>query len=77
MNYNISRRKLLGATAGVGAMTAIATLSAAADPKPGVPVTHDAQLYAWAKDTWASMVAMVDEKSGLVADNIDGDLATR
>jgi hypothetical protein len=28
----------------------------------------------WAKDTWASLVAMTDERTGLTADNIDGPL---
>ena len=30
---------------------------------------------AWARDTWASLVAMTDERTGLTADNIDGPLA--
>ncbi|MDO5735550.1 MAG: glucoamylase family protein [Propionibacteriaceae bacterium] len=77
MTYKLSRRGLLGATAGVGVITAISTLPAGADPEPGTSPTHDKQLYAWASDTWASMTAMTDEKSGLVADNIDGDLLKR
>lgn len=74
MTSNISRRMLLGATAGAGAMTALSSLPATAHPKKP---RHDQQLYTWAKDTWTSIDAMADETSGLVADNIDGDLTTR
>ena len=31
----------------------------------------------WARDTWRSLAAMADPRTGLVADNIDADLATR
>ncbi len=75
MKHHLSRRALLGATAGVGAFSAMTTLPAGADPSQ--PPAHDKQLYAWAKDTWMSMAAMTDEKSGLVADNIDGALKKR
>jgi hypothetical protein len=33
-------------------------------------------LRTWARDTWRSMVAMTDPRTGLVADNITGDLRT-
>ncbi|GIF62751.1 hypothetical protein Ais01nite_07860 [Asanoa ishikariensis] len=36
----------------------------------------DRTLTAYAKDTWRSMVAMTDPRTGLVADNINGDLKT-
>ncbi|MEV4621627.1 glucoamylase family protein [Asanoa sp. NPDC049573] len=36
----------------------------------------DRTLTAYAKDTWRSMVAMTDPRTGLVADNITGDLKT-
>ena len=78
MTQNLSRRALLGATAGVGMAGALSALpvTAEAHGRPKWP-RHDEQLYTWAKDTWASMAAMADENSGLVADNIDGDLSTR
>ncbi|MET0414949.1 MAG: DUF3131 domain-containing protein [Actinoplanes sp.] len=41
--------------------------AAAANPDP---------LRTWARDTWRSLTAMTDPRTGLVADNIDGDLAT-
>ncbi|MEV0607451.1 glucoamylase family protein [Polymorphospora rubra] len=36
----------------------------------------DRTLHTYAKDTWRSMVAMTDPGTGLVADNISGDLRT-
>lgn len=79
MTQSLSRRALLGATAGVGVAGTLSTLPVTAQAHPGHRKwpKHDAQLYTWAKDTWQSMDAMADEKSGLVADNIDGDLTTR
>ena len=58
------------------------------DPRPGThdprPGKHDkpgklsradrADLHRWAADTWESFDAMTDERSGLPADNIEGDL---
>ena len=32
-------------------------------------------LLRWARDTWASLVAMTDERTGLTADNIEGSVA--
>jgi hypothetical protein len=32
-------------------------------------------MHRWARDTWKSLVAMTDEKTGLTADNIEGPLA--
>ena len=75
MKYRISRRGLLGATAGVGAITAVSTLPAGADSDDSP--THEEQLLAWARDTWASVAAMTAEESGLVADNINGELTKR
>ncbi len=78
MTQNLSRRALLGATAGVGVAGALSTLPLTAEAHgPHHWPRHDKQLYTWAKDTWTSLDAMADEKSGLVADNIDGDLKTR
>ena len=79
MKQQLSRRALLGATAGVGVAGTLATLPTTAEAHSWYPSwpKHDKQLYTWAKDTWTSMEAMADEKSGLVADNIDGDLTTR
>ena len=79
MTQNLSRRALLGATAGVGVAGALSTLPLTAEAHGGHHTwpRHNEQLYKWAKDTWRSLDAMADEKSGLVADNIDGDLTTR
>src|SRR5690606_21023069 len=73
---NLNRRTLLGAAAGAGALTAAGS-HAFANPGRGRPVDHDETLLTWARDTWRSLVAMTDPDTGLVADNIDGDLATR
>ena len=77
MDISISRRALLGATAGAGVVTALSAIPADAHGKHPSWPKHDKQLYTWAKDTWTSMEAMADEKSGLVADNIDGKLTKR
>jgi len=53
------------------------------DHRPGAPWGTKAgltrgdrkDLQRWAKDTWASFVAMTDEATGLPADNIDADLS--
>ncbi|MGW9113622.1 glucoamylase family protein [Microbacterium sp. NPDC055683] len=37
---------------------------------------QDDTLLRYAEDTWTSMAAMADERTGLVADHIDGDLQT-
>lgn len=74
-NDNLTRRGLLGAAAGAGALAVVGVHPAVADT--GRPGRHDEQLLTWARDTWASLEAMTDQNTGLVADNIDGDLASR
>lgn len=45
-------------------------------PSPGLPPADRELLMRWAGDTWRSMVAMTDPGTGLVSDNITGDLAS-
>jgi len=73
---NLTRRTLLGAAAGSGALAAAGS-HAYANPGRGRPADHDETLLTWARDTRKSLVAMTDPNTGLVADNIDGDLANR
>ncbi|ACV76929.1 glucoamylase family protein [Nakamurella multipartita] len=86
---SFNRRTLLIGGAAVAAAGAfgITTSTAAADPRPpgaggpgprpgdGLPAAAVRQVRRWAADTWASLVAMTDERTGLTADNIDGPLA--
>lgn len=76
--FQISRRTAL---AGGATAAALATLPgfASADPRHPVPVpegTDRATLMRWAKDTWRSMAAMTEPRTGLISDNITGDLRT-
>lgn len=84
---SIDRRTLLGTGVALGLGSIGATASAAPPdragsprqdkPRPGKPAPEDhrtATLRRWAKDTWASLDAMAFPSTGLVADNIDGDL---
>ena len=76
----LSRRLLIGATGAVAAATTTAvTLSglpaAAHGPQPTPHPSGRRRLDGWARDTWRSMVAMADEDTGLVADNIPATLA--
>lgn len=73
---NLKRRTLLGTAAGAGALAAVGS-QAFANPGLGRPGDHDETLLTWARDTWRSLAAMTDPDTGLVADNIDGDLANR
>ena len=43
-------------------------------PAAGLTRQDRADLHRWATDTWASFVAMTDDRTGLPADNIDADL---
>lgn len=84
-----SRRQVLLAgaaavtAAGLGIERASATPGPSAPPAAthGPPTTAGARgvdtrrVHRWAKDTWASLAAMTDERSGLPADNITADLA--
>ncbi|MFK5635600.1 DUF3131 domain-containing protein [Ornithinimicrobium sp. LYQ103] len=45
-------------------------------PGPGVSGPDRKVLMRWARDTWRSLVAMTDPRTGLVSDNITGDLST-
>lgn len=45
-------------------------------PGDGLSRTQERTLLRYADDTWTSMAAMTDEETGLVADQIDADLAT-
>ncbi|MFS0854107.1 glucoamylase family protein [Microbacterium sp. 179-I 3D4 NHS] len=64
----------MGAAATIGLVMASLTLAG--------PVAADAEerdsadLHRWAQDTWRSLTAMTDERTGLPADHISGDLAT-
>jgi len=51
--------------------TSLITSSAAKPPKGGSDVVLDGYL----RDTWTSFVAMTDERTGLPADNVGGDLS--
>jgi len=63
-------RGTLAAAAGLA--LALAAPAAAAPAAPAVPQRDVLQEYV--ADTWTSVEAMVDERTGLPADNIDGDL---
>jgi hypothetical protein len=76
---SISRRGLLIGGAAVAAAGALGTTNAIAAPAPfhpgaALPAPSGRQMRQWARDTWASLVAMTDERTGLTADNIDGPL---
>ncbi|MGZ4744817.1 MAG: glucoamylase family protein [Oryzihumus sp.] len=89
-NRTPTRRQLLaggGAALAVAAFTGARPASAAVPfagaTTSGAPVTAagdggipSATLLRWARDTWASMVAMTDPGTGLVSDNIDGALTS-
>ena len=78
------RQVLIGGAAGAAA-TVLAARGAAAAPAPrsapalwrgsAVYAVDTARVHTWASDTWRSLVAMTDEKSGLPADNIMESLA--
>ncbi len=66
-----AHRLAVAAVAAAGAVTALVTPPAAAAPPPGAKGV----MQTYAEDTWASMEAMIDPRTGLVADNINGDLS--
>ncbi|WP_020385711.1 glucoamylase family protein [Kribbella catacumbae] len=80
MTANISRRMLLAATgtAALAGSAGLTTSSYAGTPDPAAllrggwhPSRQDRALVGrWARDTWRSLVAMTDERTGLPADNI-------
>ena len=77
---SISRRGLLIGGAAVTAAAALggtANAAPASAPQTGrrpLPPPSRTEVRRWARDTWASLVAMTDERTGLTADNIDGPL---
>jgi hypothetical protein len=79
-----SRRQLLvgaGAVAAVGLTAPRASAGVPAAPaapaylSSGPDALETARVRTWATDTWRSLVAMTDEKTGLPADNIPGSLS--
>ena len=84
MTANISRRTLLTATGSAALIGATSRYDCTPErPDPAAllkggwqPSRADKALVGrWARDTWRSLVAMTDEKTGLPADNI-GDSVT-
>ena len=77
---SINRRTLLiggaavAATGVLGGTGALGGTANAASATPGVPVPSRTMIRRWARDTWACLAAMTDERTGLTADNIDGPL---
>ena len=77
----ITRRNLLiggaaaAATGVLGGTGAFAGTANAAGSALALPPPSRTEIRRWATDTWASLVAMTDERTGLTADNIDGPLA--
>ncbi|HET8969686.1 MAG TPA: glucoamylase family protein [Candidatus Nanopelagicales bacterium] len=62
----------------IAAATAVATTAVVAPTTAAVGATGDeATLRGYAADTWRSMAAMVDPTTGLVSDNVGGDLTGR
>lgn len=80
MTRPVPRRAVLGGALAVGLASGLPTAATAA-PGGGVPLRRpdpapDARrLVGWAKDTWRSLVAMTDPRTGLPADNIPASLA--
>ena len=70
---DLSRRTVLGAGAALAAGAALPGTAMAAPRRP----SHRGTVMRWAADTWRCMAAMVDPGTGLIADNIDGDLRPR
>lgn len=76
----LSRRSLLiggvavTATGVLSGTDAFAGTAAAAGRSLSLPPPSRREIRTWATDTWASLVAMTDERTGLTADNIDGPL---
>lgn len=80
----LPRRTVLTSGAAVTAAAALRPPAALGQPRNQQPVAvrradqHHVsvrRLRRWAADTWASLVAMTDEQTGLTADNIEGPLS--
>ncbi|MDQ0893976.1 glucoamylase family protein [Agromyces ramosus] len=67
-------RALIGVAAAV-ALLVPPTATFAGDENGRKPGSSTQVLREYAADTWTSLVAMTDEQTGLVADNIEGDLS--
>jgi hypothetical protein len=79
----LSRRAVLAGGLAAGAAIGLSPLPASAGPgvgprRPGGDLTGGDRelLLRWARDTWQSLVEMTDPDTGLVSDNITGDLST-
>jgi hypothetical protein len=76
----VSRRGLLlggaslAAAGTIGSAGPLTTAYASHGSKGHRPISS-ARIHRWARDTWACLVAMTDNKTGLTADNLDGPLA--
>lgn len=71
-----TRRSALASGAALAAGAAIPPgLAHAVQPHARIGRRERALLARWARDTWRSLVAMTDPDTGLVSDNITGDLA--
>jgi len=73
----LSRRGLLGATLGLGLAGGLGTVGPVAPTPAHADGRVSTERRRWARDTWRSLAAMADPRTGLVADNIDADLTTR
>lgn len=74
---SLTRRGLLIGGAAVAAAGALGVTNATASPATAgatrpLPAPSRTVVRQWARDTWASLVAMTDDRTGLTADNIDG-----
>ena len=66
----LSRRQLLAGSLGAAALGSLGgALPATAAPAARERISRQV-IHSWAADTWASLVAMTDENTGLTADNI-------
>ncbi|MCW5952702.1 MAG: DUF3131 domain-containing protein [Propionibacteriaceae bacterium] len=72
----ITRRSMLIGGAALAASVALPPPSALAKPTK-LPPGQRKRVLGWARDTWRSLVAMADPDTGLVADNIPGNLRGR
>jgi len=72
----IPRRSVLLGGAALAASVALPAVPAVAKP-PILPPGQRRRVLTWARDTWTSLVAMADPDTGLVADNIPGNLQGR
>lgn len=76
MTTLLPRRNLLIGGAALAAASTLGTapLTSAAEVSVSGPRHLRGTVHRWARDTWASLVAMTDEGTGLTADNVTGPL---